>query len=104
MTQNPNSPLTKGVATGTGLFYACGEALACAGPGSLVIAFLLTGLMLYCTCHALGELAALFPVPGSFTVYSSRFIDPAWGFAISWKYVANGFIYGSWTDNVLVML
>lgn len=40
--------------------------------------------MLYCTVHALGELAVLFPVAGSFSAYSTRFIDPAWGFAMGW--------------------
>ena len=40
--------------------------------------------MLYCTVHALGEMAVLFPVAGSFSAYSTRFIDPAWGFAMGW--------------------
>jgi len=43
--------------------------------------------MLFCTVHALGELAVAFPIAGAFSVYSSRFIDPAWGFAMGWKYV-----------------
>jgi amino acid transporter len=42
--------------------------------------------MLYCTVHALGEMAVLFPVAGSFSAYSTRFIDPAWGFAMGWNY------------------
>jgi amino acid transporter len=42
--------------------------------------------MLYCTVHALGEMAVLFPVAGSFAHYSTRFIDPAWGFAMGWNY------------------
>lgn len=42
--------------------------------------------MLYCTVHALGELAVLFPVAGSFSTYSTRFLDPAWGFAMGWNY------------------
>lgn len=33
--------------------------------------------MLYCTVHALGEMAVLFPVSGSFSAYSTRFLDPA---------------------------
>lgn len=41
-------------------------------------------MMMYCTVHALGELAVLFPVAGSFSAYSTRFIDPAWGFAMGW--------------------
>jgi len=70
---------------GTGLFVASGKALATGGPGSLLIAFTLIGVMLYCTMQALGEMAVLFPVAGSFSAYSTRFLDPAWGFAMGWK-------------------
>jgi amino acid transporter len=74
-----------GGSIGTGLFVASGKALATGGPASLLISFSLIGLMLYCTVHALGELAVAFPVSGSFSAYSTRFIDPAWGFAMGWK-------------------
>lgn len=70
---------------GTGLFVGSGSALATGGPASLIIAYGLIGVMLYCTVHALGELAVAFPIAGAFSVYSSRFIDPAWGFAMGWK-------------------
>ena len=63
-----------------------GKALAAGGPASLLIAFALIGVMLYCTVHALGEMAVLFPVAGSFSAYSTRFLDPAWGFAMGWNY------------------
>jgi amino acid transporter len=56
------------------------------GPASLLIAFTLIGIMLYCTVHALGEMAVLYPVAGSFSAYSTRFLDPAWGFAMGWNY------------------
>ena len=42
--------------------------------------------MLYCTVHALGEMAVAFPVAGSFSAYSTRFLDPAWGFAMGWNH------------------
>lgn len=77
------SPL---ILPGTGLFVGSGKALANGGPASLLIAFGLIGIMLYCTVHALGEMAVLFPVAGSFSSYSTRFIDPAWGFAMGWNY------------------
>ena len=92
-----NSPLSRhlkgrhlqmiaiGGSIGTGLFVGSGQALAQGGPASLVLSFILTGLMLYCTVHALGEMAVLFPVAGSFSAYSTRFLDPAWGFAMGWK-------------------
>ncbi|KZF24612.1 amino acid permease [Xylona heveae TC161] len=75
-----------GGSIGTGLFVGSGAALSTGGPASLVIAFIIIGVMLYCTVHALGELAVLFPVAGSFSAYSTRFLDPAWGFAMGWNY------------------
>ena len=42
--------------------------------------------MIYCTVQALGEMAVLYPVAGSFSAYSTRFLDPAWGFAMGWNY------------------
>ena len=56
------------------------------GPASVLIAFSLIGMMIYCTVHALGEMAVCFPVSGSFSAYSTRFLDPAWGFAMGWNY------------------
>ena len=74
-----------GGAIGAGLFINTGRALATSGPGSLVLAFILVGSAVFCTVHALGEMAVLFPVAGSFSSYSTRFLDPAWGFAMGWK-------------------
>lgn len=75
-----------GGSIGTGLFVGSGAALATGGPASLLIAFSLIGIMLYCTVQSLGEMAVLYPVAGSFSAYSTRFLDPAWGFAMGWKY------------------
>ncbi|KAK2755490.1 glyceraldehyde-3-phosphate dehydrogenase 1 [Arachnomyces sp. PD_36] len=75
-----------GGSIGTGLFVGSGGSLSTGGPASVVIAFALIGIMLYSTVHALGEMAVLFPVAGSFAAYSTRFIDPAWGFAMGWNY------------------
>ncbi|OAL20176.1 hypothetical protein AYO20_11540 [Fonsecaea nubica] len=75
-----------GGSIGTGLFVGSGSALATGGPAALVLAYCLLGIMIFCTVHALGEMAVLFPVAGSYSAYSSRFIDPAWGFAMGWNY------------------
>jgi amino acid transporter len=56
------------------------------GPASLLLAFVLIGIVLYCTVQALGEMAVTFPVAGSFSAFATRFIDPAWGFASGWNY------------------
>lgn len=71
---------------GTGLFVGSGSVLATGGPGSLLIAYVIIGVMVYCMIHALGELAVVFPVAGSFAQYSTRFLDPSWGFAMGWNY------------------
>jgi amino acid transporter len=66
------------------LFIASGKALHIGGPASVFISFSLIGIMLYCTMQALGEMAVAFPVAGSFSAYSTRFLDPSWGFAMGW--------------------
>lgn len=43
--------------------------------------------MIFNVVFALGELAVMFPVSGGFYTYSTRFIDPSWGFAMGWNYV-----------------
>lgn len=62
-----------------------GKALAAGGPASLLIAFSLISFMLYCTVYALGELSCLYPIAGSFSAFATRFLDPAWGFAMGWN-------------------
>ncbi|KAI1814597.1 putative amino acid permease [Poronia punctata] len=75
-----------GGSIGTGLFVASGRALESGGPASVLFAYLIIGTMLYCTVQALGELAVSFPVAGSFSAYSTRFLHPSWGFAMGWNY------------------
>jgi amino acid permease len=60
-----------GGSIGAGLFLGSGSALATGGPGSLVLDFAIVGVILFCTVNALGELATLFPVQGTFI--SSQF-------------------------------
>ncbi|SHO76501.1 Similar to S.cerevisiae protein GAP1 (General amino acid permease) [Malassezia sympodialis ATCC 42132] len=71
---------------GTGLFIGSGSELATGGPGSLIINFLIVGVMIMCVVFSLGELASTLPVSGAFSAYASRFVDPAWGFAVGWNY------------------
>jgi amino acid transporter len=70
---------------GTGLFVASGKGLSQGGPASVLLAYMIVGVMLWCTVQALGEMAVVFPVAGSFSAFSTRFLDPSWGFAMGWK-------------------
>ncbi|KFY69290.1 hypothetical protein V498_10497 [Pseudogymnoascus sp. VKM F-4517 (FW-2822)] len=75
-----------GGSIGAGLFIGSGGALYNGGPGSLIIDFIIVGVMMLMTVNALGELAVMYPVNGAFFTYSARFIDPSWGFAMGWNY------------------
>ena len=67
------------------MFVASGKALHMGGPAALLMAVVLVGAMLLCTCEAMSELAVAFPVAGSFSSWATRFVDPSWGFALGWK-------------------
>jgi len=76
-----------GGSIGAGFFVGSGGALATGGPGSILLCFLIAGVMIFNVVHSLGELAVMYPVSGGFYTYAVRFIDPSWGFAMGWNYV-----------------
>ncbi|HTM64480.1 MAG TPA: amino acid permease [Gammaproteobacteria bacterium] len=78
-----------GGSIGTGIFLASGNAIYLAGPGGTMIAFLITGIMVYFLMTSLGEMAAYMPSTGSFYIYAARFVDPAFGYALGWNYWYN---------------
>lgn len=75
-----------GGAIGTGLFVATGSSISTAGPGGTMIAYMLIGLSVYFMMTALGEMATYLPVAGAFELYSQKYVDPAFGFAMGWNY------------------
>ncbi|KAI9042601.1 amino-acid permease inda1 [Aspergillus affinis] len=76
-----------GGSIGAGFFVGSGSALRTGGPATLFLDFLIIGVMMFNVVYALGELAVMYPVSGGFYTYSTRFIDPSWGFAMGWNYV-----------------
>jgi amino acid transporter len=76
-----------GGSIGAGFFVGSGGALSKGGPASVLIDFSIMGVMIFNVVYALGELAVMYPVSGGFYTYSTRFIDPSWGFAMGWNYV-----------------
>ena len=71
---------------GPGLLVGSGQALANAGPVGALIAFAITGGIVYFVLQALGEMATLFAIRGSFIEYAGRWVDPALGFVAGWIY------------------
>jgi len=76
-----------GGSIGTGFFIGSGGALNRGGPGGILIAWIIMGIMLISTVQNIGEMAIMYPVTGGFYTLVSRFIDPSWGFAMGWNYV-----------------
>ncbi|CAG9982676.1 unnamed protein product [Clonostachys byssicola] len=76
-----------GGSIGSGFFVGSGSALYKGGPASLLLNFIITGVMIFNVVQALGELAIMYPISGGPYTYASRFIDPSWGFALGWNYV-----------------
>ncbi|KAJ9145001.1 aat family amino acid transporter [Pleurostoma richardsiae] len=96
---------------GTGLFLGTGKSLATGGPASVLIAYLIVGAIVFVTMLSLGEMAAYVPVAGSFCTFAGRYVDDAFGFALTWNYwfndavstasdlVALQLILQYWTDS-----
>ncbi|CAH0344701.1 amino acid permease [Bacillus sp. CECT 9360] len=81
--------ISLGGTIGTGLFLASGGAIHTAGPGGALVAYGAIGIMVYFLMTGLAEMAAYMPVAGSFRVYATKFVDPAFGFALGWNYWYN---------------
>jgi amino acid transporter len=69
---------------GFGLFLQTGIVIYLAGPGLAVIAFLLGCSVMWAIVGCLGEMTALFPVPGSLFEFPGRFLDESVGYATAW--------------------
>ncbi|MBF0715155.1 amino acid permease [Gemelliphila palaticanis] len=80
------SMMAIGGAIGTGLFMASGVLVAQAGSYKSILAYLLIGVFIYFLMSSLGEMASFYPVSGSVSSYSERFVDSSLGFAVGWLY------------------
>lgn len=78
------SMIALGGALGTGLIIGTGSGLARGGPASILICYALVGLVVYLVLGACGEMATYIPMASGFTGYSSRYVDPAMGFAVGY--------------------
>ncbi|CAN6669998.1 basic amino-acid permease [Trichomonascus vanleenenianus] len=96
---------------GTGLFLGTGKSLANGGPASMLICYVIMGIIVYLTMLSLGEMATYMPVAGSFCTYAARFVDDSFGFALTWNYWFNDavstasdltalqLVFEYWTDH-----
>jgi amino acid transporter len=71
---------------GTGLFVTIGAGLAKAGPGNLLLCYLLYACILALVNNSLAEMTVYMPVSGGFIRLAGEWVDDALGFAVGWNY------------------
>ncbi|OBZ75307.1 hypothetical protein A0H81_04423 [Grifola frondosa] len=106
------SMIALGGAVGTGLIIGSGTALVRGGPLGIFLGYLFVGIVCYLVMIALGEMSAYLPHKKGFPGYATRFVDPAFGFALGWNYAlkylivtpnninAAGVVIQYWTQRV----
>lgn len=76
-----------GGAIGIGLFVGIGVTLTRAGPIALLLGYLAYGLgYIWPLSLYVGEMTAWLPIRGSIFEMATRFVHPAFGFAMGWTY------------------
>ncbi|KAG0304119.1 hypothetical protein BGZ97_001611 [Linnemannia gamsii] len=79
---------------GTGIFLSSGGSVAGAGPLGALISYTIVGTMVFFIVTSLGEMASYLPLPGAFSTFGARFVDPALGFGLA------GMILQYWWPNL----
>ncbi|MGW4751238.1 amino acid permease [Streptomyces chartreusis] len=79
------SMIALGGVIGAGLFVGSGAGIAAAGP-SIVIAYVISGLLVMLVMRMLGEMSAAHPSSGSFSAHAERAIGPWAGFTAGWSF------------------
>lgn len=74
-----------GGAIGTGLFLGSAKGIQLAGP-SILLSYVIGGILIYIMMRALGEMATEDPITGSFASYDYKYISPLMGFMTGWSY------------------
>lgn len=74
-----------GGSIGVGLFYGSSATIQMAGP-SILLSYLVGGLVIFTIMRALGEMAVEEPVSGSFSTYANRYLGPFAGYLSGWTY------------------
>lgn len=74
-----------GSAIGVGLFLGSATVIKLAGP-SILLGYLIGGVVAYFVLSALGEMAVYKPVAGSFAAYAHEYLGPFMGYVVGWGY------------------
>ncbi|WP_433945558.1 amino acid permease [Paenibacillus sp. SN-8-1] len=70
---------------GVGLFMGSASTIKWAGP-SVLLAYLLVGIIMFFVMRIMGEMLILEPLTGSFATFAHKYISPLAGFLTAWSY------------------
>ncbi|MFL6555874.1 MAG: amino acid permease, partial [Bacillus sp. (in: firmicutes)] len=82
-----------GSVIGGSFFLGSSVAIQAAGP-SILISYILGGVLVYLILYALSEMTVASPTTGSFSTFASRELGEGMGFVVGWLY---------WTGTILSM-
>ncbi|GME79603.1 unnamed protein product [Ambrosiozyma monospora] len=82
-----------GGSVGTGLFVTIGTGLHYGGCGSLLVAFIIHGFLIYICTLSIGELVCYLPVDFPFITHAGRFVDPAFEFLTGYNFYIMASLY-----------
>ncbi|GJN70984.1 amino acid transporter [Purpureocillium lilacinum] len=71
---------------GTGLYWRGGQILELGGPLSVLLSFLLPGMLAWAVMQCITELLCIWPIPGAMQLYVSEFVDVELGIAVGVAY------------------
>lgn len=72
---------------GTGLLVGSASKLRVGGPLSVLVAYLVVGIMCICTMNSVGELTVAYTnLDGGFNEWYRKFLDESIAFALGWNY------------------
>ncbi|KAI9369534.1 amino acid permease-domain-containing protein [Aspergillus egyptiacus] len=71
---------------GVGLYIRSGTVLRVGGPGAVLIAFTVMGLLAWMVMQCIGEFLALWPISGALVEYVAKFVDEDLGTAVGIAY------------------
>lgn len=69
---------------GTGLFFGSAKSIHLTGP-SIVLSYILGGIVMFIIMRAIGEMSVHQPHPGSFSEYAHEYMGPYAGFIAGWN-------------------
>ncbi|KAJ3959713.1 hypothetical protein N0V92_003652 [Colletotrichum tropicale] len=75
-----------GGSIGTALFISIGFGLLHGGAGSLLLAFIIQGIMMTFVTNAIAEMTIFMPVSAAFIQHGGAWVDQAWGFMLGWNF------------------